>query len=327
MMKLVLLSLVCMSAVHSSSKLAKKIHRDITKFNNDAACWGKGNAIKFRLALIHSAEQCSNSPSQDLLRPVNPFLAVLTPTNNPFQTLPAPANNPFQTLPASTSQVQRLPQSTQQGFNLQKWNQLWSTVFNQPNSRTKREATQGLLETDEEDFQEFLEDLADFKADMTTKLSNLTCVLSKLKMLDSKLQVNLRAWTHDLWSEIDLSQTLAGSDPVWRNMINTGYTDCYSLAQAWPQETLDRNPITKVFGRHMVFFKCAQKVEAKCCMEAQANDWLTTMYGQDPTVDYAQFGLPRNKYERAALAIKVMTEAATDEEEFVGDFFYNDSHM
>merc|ERR1711892_1078253 len=339
MMKLVLLSLAALSAVQSSSELAKKIHRDITKYNNDVACWGRGNAINFRVAMMHAAEQCASSPSQDLLKPVNPFLAVLTPTNNPFQTLPAaannpfqtipaPVNNPFQTLPASSSPIQTLPQNTRQGFNFQNWNKLWSTVFVQPSTRGKRAAsTNGLLETDEEDFQEFLEDFTDFKQDMTTKMSNLTCVLSKLKMLDSNLQVNLKAYTHDFWNEVDLSQTLAGSDPVWRNMMTAAYQDCYSIAQSWPQETLNKNPITKVFGRHMVFFKCAKKVEAKCCMEAQADEWLSALYGEDPTVNYAQYGLPSNKYKRAALAIKVMTEAATDEEEFVGDFFYSESHM
>jgi len=270
MMKLVLLSLAALSAVQSSSELAKKIHRDITKYNNDVACWGRGNAINFRVAMMHAVEQCSSSPSQDLLKPVNPFLAVLTPTNNPFQTLPAaannpfqtipaPVNNPFQTLPASSSPIQTLPQNTRQGFNVQNWNKLWSTVFVQPSTRGKRAAsTNGLLETDEEDFQEFLEDFTDFKQDMTTKMSNLTCVLSKLKMLDSNLQVNLKAYTHDFWNEVDLSQTLAGSDPVWRNMMTAAYQDCYSIAQSWPQETLNKNPITKVFGRHMVFFKCAK---------------------------------------------------------------------
>merc|ERR1712045_1058588 len=39
------------------------------------------------------------------------------------------------------------------------------------------------------------------------------------------------------------------------------------------------NPLTKVFGRHMVFFKCAKKVEHKCCAMACANDMLETLYG------------------------------------------------
>jgi len=360
-MKLVLLSLACLSAVHSSPELAKKIHRDINKWNADVACWGRENALKFHVGLMQAAEHCSSAPHHNLLKPANPFLALLTPTNNPFQTLPSPSNNPFQTLPAPSnnpfqtipapannpfqtlpapsnnpfqtlpsparSPFQTLAQPVKQGFNAQNWNKLWSSVFVQPSSRSKRAATDGLLETDEEDFQEFLEDFADYKEDWATKMSNLTCVLSQMNMLDSSLQVNIKAYNQDFWNQIDLSKTLAGSDPVWRNMMITGYNDCYSIAKAWPQETLDKNPITKVFGRHMIFFKCAKKVEKKCCMEAQANDWLTTIYGQDLSFNYAQHGLPSNKYERAAVAVKVLHEAASDEEEFVGDFFYGDHHM
>jgi len=323
-MKLVLLSLAFLSDAIGSSDLARKIHRDITKYNNDVACWGKKNTINFNVALMGATEECYNSPSRNLLKPVNPFLSILTPTNNPFQTLPAPVNKPFQTLPASTQRFQ----AQNQVFNLQKWNSLWSTVFEQPSTRGKRAAkSQGLLDADEEDFQEFLEDFKNFKEDMTTKMSNLTCVLSKMEMLDSNLQVNMQGYSQDMWKEMDLSETLAASDPEWRNMLVTRYKDCYSIAQNWPQETLDNNPITKVFGRHMVFFKCARKVEDKSCMEAQANDWLETMYGKDPSFNYAQFGLPTNKYERAAVAIKVMTAAASDEEEFVGDFFYGKNHM
>jgi len=62
-------------------------------------------------------------------------------------------------------------------------------------------------------------------------------------------------------------------------------------------------------------------------MDAQANEWLTTIYGEDPSHNFVQHGLPMNKYERAAIAVKVMHEAASDEEEFVGDFFYGNHHM
>ena len=51
-------------------------------------------------------------------------------------------------------------------------------------------------------------------------------------------------------------------------------------------------------------------------------DWMKTLYGDDPSFNWAQYGFPTNKYERAALAIKVQAETASKEEEFVGDFFY-----
>merc|ERR1712110_1243560 len=58
--------------------------------------------------------------------------------------------------------------------------------------------------------------------------------------------------------QLNLKKTLAGEDPEWRQKLIRGYTDCYQVASNWPQQSLDRNPITKVFGRHMIFFKCAK---------------------------------------------------------------------
>merc|ERR1711937_625668 len=74
-------------------------------------------------------------------------------------------------------------------------------------------------------------------------------------------------YTTDMWEEADLSETLAGEDPEWINSMVSGYRDCYDIAQNWPQENLDRNPFTKVFGRHHVFFQCAKSVEEKRCTD------------------------------------------------------------
>ena len=56
-------------------------------------------------------------------------------------------------------------------------------------------------------------------------------------------------------------------------------------------------------------------------------DWIKTLYGEDPTFNWAQYGLPTNKYELAALTVKVMTEQASEEENFVGEFFYGKHDM
>jgi len=295
MMKVVLLSLACVATV-SSSNAAKKIQRNMDVWNADVACWGRETALMFHVGIMQAAEQCAGfgNPSS-LVKPANPWQSVQT------------AN----TLPA----------------NLNRGNiaNFWANSL--VNNRQRRQAVEGLLETDEEDFQEFLEDFEDYKEDLGAKMGNLTCVMSKLNMLDSALQVNLQEYTGGFFDKIDLSKTLAGSDPQWRQMMISGYTDCYSIAQTWPQDHLDRNPLSKVFGRHMIFFKCAAKVEKKCCYEAEMYDWIKTLYGEDPTFNWAQFGLPANKYELAALTVKVMAESASDEEEFVGDFFYGDHHM
>jgi len=291
MLRVVLLSLACASTVSSTDKTDRKIRHSIDMYNADVACWGRDNAVRFHAGLAQAIEQCANfgNPS-NLLKPANPWQTVQS------------AN----TLPA--------------GLNRGNVANFWSnSLFN---NRQKRQATEGLLETDDDDLQDFLEDFEDYKEDLGSKMGNLTCVMSKLDMLDSSLQVNLAEYTGGFFDKVDLSKTLAGSDPVWRQMMTSGYTDCYSIAQTFPQETLDKNPVSKVFGRHMIFFKCAAKVEKKCCYEAQMYDWIKTLYGEDPTFNWAQYGLPSNKYELAALTVKVMTETASNEEEFVGDFFY-----
>jgi len=291
MLRIVLLSLACAATV-SARDSAKYIKQSIDVYNADVACWGKENALRFHVGIQQAVEQCANFGKPSI------------------STKPA---NPWQTLPAANS------------LNRGNVANFWAnSIFN---NRQKREATDGLLETDEEDFQEFLDDFSDFKSDIGTRMGNLTCVMTKMDMLDSALQVNLPMYTGGFWDKIDLSKTLAGSDPVWRQMMTSGYTDCYSIAQTFPKEALEKNPVTKVFGRHMIFFKCAAKVEKKCCYEAQMHDWVKTLYGDDESFNWGQYGLPTNKYERATLAIKVMTETASDEEEFVGDFFYADSHM
>merc|ERR1712079_773465 len=100
------------------------------------------------------------------------------------------------------------------------------------------------------------------------------------------------------------------------------------LSKSFPQSALNKNPIMKVFGRHMVFFKCTKKVEAHCCGMACANHMLETLYGDnDQGYNWAQHGLPNNKYERAAMYVKVQYGTATPEEKFVHNFFYMDPAM
>jgi len=298
MLRLVLLTLAC--GFVAPSMLEKKIAQSIDKWNGDVACWGRKNALAFHVALKEAMETCSmyGSPAS-LVKPALPWQSV----NN------INAGSPYQKL------------RSQSGY--QNWNSIWESYLG--SNRQKRQ-TDGLIESDEEDFQEFLDDFANYKEDLGHKMGNLTCVLTKMQMLDSALQVNLQMYT-SFWDQMDLSQTLAGSDPIWRQMLTSAYTDCYSIAQTFPQEALDRNPLSKIFGRHMIFFKCAAKAEKKCCYEAQMYDWIKTLYGEDPTFNWAQYGLPTNKYELAALTVKVMTEQASEEENFVGEFFYGKHDM
>ena len=49
----------------------------------------------------------------------------------------------------------------------------------------------------------------------------------------------------------------AAKDPEWREKIATAYEDCHDLAESWPATSLNRRPMTRMFGRQMIFFKCA----------------------------------------------------------------------
>jgi len=315
---LLLLSLVA-SGMAITTRQA--IRRDMDKFNNDAMCWGVENMMAYRLAQYEAMEECGRSGlASGMVRPTNPFTTVLDNApglnlDNPF----AEEQNPLKRLFSNANTRNPLSALLSRSSIGNSAQNAWDSLFR------SRRAAEGLLEVDEEEeLEQFLEDFDEFKEDIGSMIGNLTCVLTKLDMLDSSLQVNLKLWTTDIWQQMNLRKTLAGEDPEWRQKLIGGYTDCYQIASNWPQQSLDRNPITKVFGRHMIFFKCAMKQEKKMCGMAQMYSWLTTLYGNSDDFNWSQFGLPTDKYDRAALTIMVQTEAATKEEKFVNDFFIND---
>jgi len=297
----------------SSHEMMKKIHKDMMVMNSMTACWGKGNMMLYKMAIWEATEQCMQENHSNLLKPANPILSLL---NQESETLPFPVNNnnPF----LSSSKLQNNPFKSSNSRQ-KAWNNIWG-------GRTKRQV-EGLLQPTEEDFKEFLADFEDFKGDIASKMGNLTCVMKKMDMLDNNLQVNMKAYSGDMWNKIDLSQTMAGQDAEWRDMLETHYNDCYDIARSFPQSALNRNPLTKVFGRHMVFFKCAKKAEAKCCGMACANDMLETLYGRNDNYDWTQHGMPANKYERAAWTMKVMYGTASPEEGAIHEFFFSDPMM
>ena len=167
---------------------------------------GRGDSLKYHVALAGAVEECAAWGRGGAAR-----LASQTSRSSPWQAA--------QALPA--------------GLNRGNLAALWSEFIG--NNRQKRQATEGLLDTDEGDVEEFLDDFKEYKTDLGQKMGNLTCVLTKMEMLDSDLQVNLATYTTGLWDQVDLSKTLAGEDPQWRAMLEKGFQDCYSVAQTWPQ--------------------------------------------------------------------------------------------
>ena len=130
----------------------------------------------------------------------------------------------------------------------------------------------GLLEPTPEDFAEFFAHAQKVKAGMQTKVGNLTCVLTKMGLLDASANVNLKHFTEDMWTQI--GQNGGGKDPAFVQKMRDGFVDCYNIAQAWPQSNLDRNPLTKQWGRQMIFLKCAKKMELKTCSQLQVHRLL-----------------------------------------------------
>merc|ERR1711970_1254820 len=237
MMRMLLLFLACVAV--RGADVEEKIKRNLDIWNGDVACWGEENALQYHLGLYQAVEECAGLGSKK---------GFVKPTN-PWQSLPAGLNRRGNIASFLTNYL--------------------------GNSRNKRQATGGLIETDEEDTQEFLENFEEYKGDVAAKMRNLTCVMTKLNILDSALQVNL-----------------------------------------------DRNPISKVFGRHMIFFRCATKVESKCCYQAQMYEDIKYLYGDPPNFDWSQYGFPNNKYERATLFHKIGYETASEEENFVYDVMF-----
>jgi len=298
-MKFLLLSLLGFLAVEAGEEEMKQIMNEINAFNLRSHCWGEENVLAYDIAVLEATDKCMQlAPAYDLVE-------LLKPLNNPFTTLPGTVNNPFQKL----TSFQNLNQLTS----------LW---------RSKRSASSGLLNADQNDFIEFLEDFGEFKEGIATKMGNLTCVLTEMKLLTPDLKINIEEYTKPV-AEIEGFKpeiSVAGQDPAFAKKLSEGFMDCYRISENWPQAPLNRNPLKKIFGRHMIFFKCADKTERKMCAKAQMLQWLETIYGTDPEYDPKEHGLPEDKYDAAAVSIMVLNNAATPEEQFVGDFFWGMGH-
>merc|ERR1712110_1336383 len=126
----------------------------------------------------------------------------------------------------------------------------------------------GKRATPEEETAEFLNDWVDFQGDLEHKIGNLTCVFDKMGLHTASGDVNLKFFTTDFWNNINLGSTLAGSDPAWRSMFTTKWTDCYNKAQAIPTETLTRMSFMKSMpqlARNMEFWMCAMEAKTDAC--------------------------------------------------------------
>merc|ERR1711981_29851 len=293
-MRFVLMSLAGVLLVsltaEGTMKLMHKMVDEVNTHRLKAECYGEVNKMKYDMAIEGAIEKCMQ----------------LAPAYNVINLLPgAQFNTAFSSKLTS-------PFKNIQFSNLDNLVSLW---------RTKRDT--GLVNVDEDDFVEFLEDVGEFKDNVLAKMGNLSCVLTELKLLTPELKVNIEEYTKDA-TEIegfDLEASPLAQDPEWWQRLATGYQDCYAISESIPQSALNKNPMKKMFGRQMMFFKCADKNEKMNCALGQMKMWIDSYYAADDK-DLTEFGLPEDKYEAAGLTLMVKYSGASDEEKFLSDFFW-----
>jgi len=282
--------------VKSTEDILREIKQNVDQYNFKSECWGRENVDKFYLAQLKATKKCLQmEPTIDVISKLTPAAA-----NNPFSPLSKPFENPFQKLvKGDLSEIQSL----------------W---------RNKRQISSegGYIGGDENDVEEFVENFWEFGSNVASSIANLTCVLQEMEVLDAEGKVILDSYIKSFEDEkYDVSISFS-KDPVFVESMKTGYKDCYQISQNWPEQALKRNPISREFGRNMVFFKCAKRVEKRCCLQGIMKEWLEKLYGNDPNEDLTQYGLPENRYKAAEISMMVRYHSATSEEKFVGDFFW-----
>lgn len=283
-----------------------KMMQKINKYNLLARCFGDDIMTDMAIQIHKACEFCAEVQS-----PL--FSAGMTMQGVRPYPLPAPIN---------AAQLEALRSLLSNPTSL-------ATLLNQGRgggiSRGKRQAvSSGLLNPSEEDKMDFMEDLADFKEGWENKLGNLSCVLTQLDMLDAAGNINMNKFSYQSMANV-LKDSPAGSDPAFVKKIADGYSDCYDISRSWPQQALDRHPVMKEHGRHMIFFECSKKIQTQMCSKFQIAQWMDVLYGKHDSASNAEYGLPTDRYDAALMAVKVQAEAATDEMKFVDDFFWQKS--
>merc|ERR1712114_22316 len=246
------------------------------------------------LALTKATEKCMQmEPSFDVE-------AAINPQNNPFAPL-IQQKNPFKSL------------LTDDFDSLQS---LW---------RNKRAAApaEGFLKATEADLVDFLMDYQEWGENFVTSIGNMSCVSQEMGLLTDDLEINMEHYTNWDVEGFDVSASLPGKDPELKEKFINAMTDCKAISDNWPQTSLNRNPVTKAFGRNIIFFKCANKAEKALCAMGQMYHWLEKLYGKYGEDENPEdYGLPKDKYDAAAVSIMVLDASQTPEEKAVNDFFW-----
>merc|ERR1712032_1768635 len=153
--------------------------RGIDIYNFRSKCWGKSNVDKYAVDMENAKRECMQmEPAFDFPGhgdgPQNPFLR---PNSNPFEKLT-------------------------RGGDFSDLQSLW---------RTKRDASEGLVDVDEDDFYEFLQKIGQLTEDMEVNIEYYTTALTA--------EEAEYGFTFDV-------EGSAAKDPEWRAKIAAEYNDC-----------------------------------------------------------------------------------------------------
>merc|ERR1711942_316157 len=191
--------------------------------------------------------------------------------------------------------------------------------------RNKRAAApaEGFLKATEADLVDFLMDYQEWGENFVTSIGNMSCVSQEMGLLTDDLEINMEHYTNWDVEGFDVSASLPGKDPELKEKFINAMTGCKAISDNWPQTSLNRNPVTKAFGRNIIFFKCANKAEKALCAMGQMYHWLEKLYGKYGEDENPEdYGLPKDKYDAAAVSIMVLDASQTPEEKAVNDFFW-----
>jgi hypothetical protein len=174
----------------------------------------------------------------------------------------------------------------------------------------------GLLQPTQEEIAAFGTAALNLKNSMPAKVGNISCVLTKINWLDGAGNVNLEGLTVEKWKKIGTNG--AARNPAFVMKMQEGFTDCYNISQALPQSTLDKNPMSKVWGRQIFFFKCAKKMAMKTCAQAQMLEHWEKLNGR---LDPATFPeLNGDLYDSASYAFNVESQMMSMERKMIQRF-------
>jgi len=290
------------------------------------SCWGPQTMIEYYKISKQYCEECMQlTPAFDIslfeedhdnMLDNDPFIM----SQQGFQTLPSQIFN------APAVPVNRLGSAQRPQNPWEAWMSLWAPIYGQPLpsaykfSRSKR----AIDPPSKADLENFAQQVGMHKNMKKGMIGNLTCVLSKFGVMNDNLQINLPYYINDMWKDFPRGEE---PKPEFKQKVIKGYQNCYQLSESIPMDLLvKKGPFYQQFGRQMMFFKCAKKMECTACVKKELAEWVEFLYGTPNAELRARLGLPNDKLDAAFMAMTIKDEMKDPTMKFVEDFLFSYEH-